>query len=135
MSTPTEVAPDPVRKRSLYRGDPGMWAWVLQRITGVAIFFFLFVHVLDTAVIRVNENTYTEIIATYQTWYIGLMEIGLVFCVLYHALNGLRVILIDFWGNGPKYQRQMLWAVLGVFAVVFIAGTVRLLQILFQHAF
>lgn len=135
MSTPTEVAPDPVRKRSLYRGDPGMWAWVMQRITGVAIFFFLFVHVLDTAVIRVNENTYTEIIATYQTWYIGLMEIGLVFCVLYHALNGLRVILIDFWGNGPKYQRQMLWVVLGVFSVVFIAGAVRLLQILFQHAF
>ena len=133
MSTPTEVAPDPVRKRSLYRGDPGMWAWVLQRITGVTIFFFLFVHVLDTAVIRVNENTYTEIIATYQTWYIGLMEIGLVFCVLYHALNGLRVILIDFWGNGPKYQRQMLWIVLGVFSVVFIAATVRLLQILFQH--
>ena len=135
MSTPTEVAPDPVRKRSLYRGDPGMWAWVLQRITGVAIFFFLFVHVLDTAVIRVNENTYTEIIATYQTWYIGLMEIGLVFCVLYHALNGLRVILIDFWGSGPKYQRQMLWVVLGVFSVVFIAGAVRLLQILFQNAF
>ncbi|MFZ2511564.1 MAG: succinate dehydrogenase, cytochrome b556 subunit, partial [Gordonia sp. (in: high G+C Gram-positive bacteria)] len=34
MSTPTEVAPDPVRKRTRYRGDPGMWAWVLQRITG-----------------------------------------------------------------------------------------------------
>lgn len=133
MSTPTEVAPDPVRKRSLYRGDPGMWAWVLQRITGVTIFFFLFVHVLDTAVIRVNENTYTEIIATYQTWYIGLMEIGLVFCVLWHAINGLRVILIDFWGNGPKYQRQMLWAVVAVFAVLFIAGTVRMLQILFTH--
>lgn len=135
MSTPTEVAPDPVRKRSLYRGDPGMWAWVLQRITGVTIFFFLFVHVLDTAVIRVNENTYTEIIHTYQTWYIGLMEIGLVFCVLYHALNGIRVILIDFWGNGPKYQRQMLWIAMGVFAVVFTAGTVRLLQILIVHTF
>lgn len=135
MSTPTEVAPDPVRKRSLYRGDPGMWAWVLQRITGVSIFFFLFVHVLDTAVIRVNENTYTEIIDTYKTPIIGLMEIGLVFCVLYHALNGIRVILIDFWGSGPRYQRQMLWIVLGVFAVVFTAAAVRLLQIMITHAF
>lgn len=135
MSTPTEVAPDPVRKRSLYRGDPGMWAWVLQRITGVTIFFFLFVHVLDTAVIRVNENTYTEIIDTYKTPIIGLMEIGLVFCVLYHALNGIRVILIDFWGKGPKHQRTMLWIVLGVFAVVFTAAAVRLLQIMITHAF
>ncbi|MCF8590343.1 succinate dehydrogenase, cytochrome b556 subunit [Gordonia sp. HY285] len=135
MSTPTEVAPAPVRKRSLYRGDPGMWSWVLHRITGVSIFFFLFVHVLDTAVISVNENTYTEIIETYKTPLIGLMEIGLVFCVLYHALNGLRVILVDFWGKGAKYQRQMLWTVLTVFAIVFIAAAARLLQILITHAF
>ncbi|MFT4086991.1 MAG: succinate dehydrogenase, cytochrome b556 subunit [Gordonia sp. (in: high G+C Gram-positive bacteria)] len=134
MSTPTEAAPAPVRKRSLYRGDPGMWSWVLHRITGVTIFFFLFVHVLDTAVIRVNENTYTEIIETYKTPLIGLMEIGLVFCVLYHALNGLRVILVDFWGKGAKYQKQMLWVILGVFAVLFTAAAVRLLQIMFTHA-
>lgn len=112
-----------------------MWAWVLQRITGVTIFFFLFVHVLDTAVIRVNENTYTEIIDTYKTPLIGLMEIGLVFCVLFHAINGIRVILIDFWGNGPKYQRQMLWVVGVVFSILFIAAAVRLLQLLFTHAF
>ncbi|WOC11223.1 succinate dehydrogenase, cytochrome b556 subunit [Gordonia sp. MP11Mi] len=135
MSTPTEVAPAPVRKRSLYRGDPGMWSWVLHRITGVSIFFFLFVHVLDTAVISVNENTYTEIIETYKTPLIGLMEIGLVFCVLYHALNGLRVILVDFWSKGAKYQRQMLWTILTVFAIVFIAAAARLLQILITHAF
>lgn len=134
MSTPTEVAPAPVRKRSLYRGDPGMWSWVLHRITGVSIFFFLFVHVLDTAVIRVNENSYTDIIETYKTPLIGLMEIGLVFCVLYHALNGLRVILVDFWSKGAKYQRQMLWTILTIFAIVFIASAVRMLQILFTHA-
>ncbi|MBM7366710.1 succinate dehydrogenase / fumarate reductase cytochrome b subunit [Gordonia hydrophobica] len=112
-----------------------MWSWVLHRITGVAIFFFLFVHVLDTAVIRVNPDTYTEIIETYKTPLIGLMEIGLVFCVLYHALNGVRIILVDFWGKGPKYQRQMLWAILTIFAIVFIAAAVRMLQILITHAF
>ncbi|NMO01041.1 succinate dehydrogenase, cytochrome b556 subunit [Gordonia sp. TBRC 11910] len=130
MSTPTEVAPAPVRKISLYRGDPGMWSWVLHRITGVTIFFFLFVHVLDTAVIRVDPNKYSEIIETYKTPIIGLMEIALVFCVLYHAFNGLRIILVDFWSKGPRYQRQMLWGVLGVFIVVFGAAAVRLLQIL-----
>ena len=48
------------------------------------------------------------------------MEIGLVVAVLYHALNGIRVILIDFWQKGPRYQRQMLWVVIGVFLAVFI---------------
>ncbi|MHC3001943.1 succinate dehydrogenase [Gordonia sp. GN26] len=133
MSTSTEVAPDPVRRRSLYRGDPGMWSWVLHRITGVTIFFFLFVHVLDTAVIRVDPNQYDEIIETYKTPIIGLMEIALVACVLFHAFNGVRLILVDFWSKGPKYQRQMLWVAMTLFVVVFAAGAIRLLQIMFSH--
>jgi succinate dehydrogenase / fumarate reductase cytochrome b subunit len=97
-----------------------MWSWVLHRITGATIFFFLFVHVLDTALVRVSPQAYNEIIETYKTPIIGLMEIGLVVAVLYHALNGIRVILIDFWQKGPRYQRQMLWVVIGVFLAVFI---------------
>jgi succinate dehydrogenase / fumarate reductase cytochrome b subunit len=110
------------RRRTLYRGDPGMWSWVLHRISGATIFFFLFVHVLDTALVRVSPQAYNEIIETYKTPIIGLMEIGLVAAVLYHALNGIRVILIDFWSEGPRYQRQMLWVVAGVFLTVLIAS-------------
>ena len=91
----------PSRRRTLYRGDPGMWSWVLHRITGATIFFFLFVHVLDTALVRVSPQAYNEVIETYKTPIVGLMEIGLVAAVLYHALNGIRVILIDFWQHGP----------------------------------
>jgi len=112
----------PRRRRTLYRGDPGMWSWVLHRITGATIFFFLFVHVLDTALVRVSPEAYNEVIDTYKTPIIGLMEVGLVAAVLYHALNGIRVILIDFWQHGPKYQRLMLWVVLGVWIAVFIAA-------------
>ncbi len=79
MSSTTEAAPAPAgRTRSLYRGDPGMWSWVLHRITGVATFFFLFVHVLDTALVRVNPETYDAVIETYKNPIVGLMELGLV---------------------------------------------------------
>ena len=116
MSTATSAEPRPSspRRRSLYRGDPGMWSWVLHRITGAAIFFFLLVHVLDTALVRVSPEAYNEVINTYKTPIVGLMEIGLVAAVLYHALNGVRVILIDFWQHGPRYQRLLLWTVAGV---------------------
>lgn len=124
MSTQTGGAavarPKRSRRRTLYRGDPGMWSWVLHRITGATIFFFLFVHVLDTALVRVSPQAYNSVIETYKTPIVGLMEIGLVVAVLYHALNGIRVILIDFWQHGPRYQRQMLWAVVALFLVVFI---------------
>ncbi|MDT5182284.1 MAG: succinate dehydrogenase / fumarate reductase, cytochrome b subunit [Mycobacterium sp.] len=127
MSTATPASPAvpaprsrPSPRRSLYRGDPGMWSWVLHRITGATIFFFLLVHVLDTAMVRVSPQTYNEVIDTYKTPIVGLMEMGLVAAVLYHALNGIRVILIDFWQQGPKYQRLMLWIVLGVWFAVMI---------------
>jgi succinate dehydrogenase / fumarate reductase cytochrome b subunit len=112
------------RRRTLYRGDPAMWSWVLHRITGATVFFFLFVHVLDTALVRVSPQAYNEVVETYKTPIIGLMELGLVACVLYHGLNGLRVILIDFWWQGPRYQRQMLWAVAGIWLVTMTAATV-----------
>ncbi|MFN3006179.1 succinate dehydrogenase, cytochrome b556 subunit [Mycolicibacterium wolinskyi] len=125
VSTQTEVpAPQPrkLRRRTLYRGDPGMWSWVLHRITGATIFFFLFVHVLDTALVRVSPEAYNAVIETYKTPIVGLMEMGLVGAVLFHALNGIRVILIDFWQRGPRYQRHMLAVVAGVFLVVLIAS-------------
>ena len=112
------------RRRTLYRGDPGMWSWVLHRITGATVFFFLFVHVLDTALVRVSPQAYNEVVATYKTPIIGLMEIGLVAALLYHALNGVRVILVDFWWQGPRYQRQMLWAVASVWLIVMVPATV-----------
>ena len=112
------------RRRTLYKGDPGMWSWVLHRITGATIFFFLFVHVLDTALVRVSPQAYNEVIETYKTPIIGLMELGLVAAVLYHALNGVRIILIDFWWKGPRYQRQMLWAVAAIWLLVMVPSTV-----------
>ncbi len=97
-----------------------MWSWVLHRITGATIFFFLLVHVLDTALVRVSPQAYNEVVDTYKTPIVGLMEMGLVAALLYHALNGVRVILIDFWQHGPKHQRLMLWIVLGVWFAVMI---------------
>ncbi|MGU3500107.1 succinate dehydrogenase, cytochrome b556 subunit [Mycobacterium sp. C31M] len=127
MSTATTAESDipaprskPARRRTLYRGDPGMWSWVLHRITGATIFFFLIVHVLDTALVRVSPEAYNAVIETYKTPIVGLMEVGLVAAVLYHALNGIRVILIDFWAKGPKYQRKMLWVIAGVWLAVMI---------------
>ena len=129
MSTATPAVPAAReeasrRRRTLYRGDPGMWSWVLHRIAGATIFFFLFVHVLDTALVRVSPQAYNAVVETYKTPIIGLMEIGLVAALLYHALNGVRVILIDFWWQGTRYQKQMLWAVAGIWLLVFVPSLV-----------
>jgi succinate dehydrogenase / fumarate reductase cytochrome b subunit len=113
---------------TLYRGGEGMWTWVLQRVTGVAVFFFLFVHVLDTALVRVSPTAYNSVIASYKTPIVNLLEVGLVGAVLYHALNGLRVILVDFWSKGPRLQRQMTWVIAAVWVVVMVPGIFFMLK-------
>ena len=108
---------------TLYRGKVGMWSWVLHRISGVGIFFFLLVHILDTALVRVSPEAYNAVIAVYKTPIIGVAELGLVAAILFHGLNGLRVIAVDFWSKGIKFQAAMFWAVMVITIGVVAAFT------------
>jgi succinate dehydrogenase / fumarate reductase cytochrome b subunit len=118
---------------TLYRGKVGMWSWVLHRITGVAIFFFLLVHVMDTALVRVSAEAYDAVIATYKNPIVGVAELGLVGAILFHGLNGIRIILVDFWGKGTRYQNLMFWIVLGISVVLVAAFTPVHLARVFGH--
>ena len=110
-----------------------MWSWVLHRITGIAIFFFLLVHILDTALVRVSPEAYNVVIASYKTPLMGVGEIALVGAILFHALNGLRIIAIDFWRKGVKYQRAMFWTVVAVWAVLMAAFLPRQIMVILSE--
>ncbi|MDQ3416763.1 MAG: succinate dehydrogenase, cytochrome b556 subunit [Actinomycetota bacterium] len=110
---------------TLYRGRDGMWTWVAHRITGVMLFFFLFAHVIDTALVNVSPEAYNTALETYKTPVVALMEVGLVAGVLFHAFNGLRVIAVDFWSQGPRYQRHMSVAVVVIWVALFVPFVVR----------
>ena len=106
---------------TLYRGKTGMWSWVLHRITGIAIYFFLLVHVLDTATVRLDPEIYNSVMGAYKTPLMGLGEAGLVAAIIFHALNGLRIILVDYTKWGTRYQKVMFYVVLALW-VVLMAG-------------
>jgi succinate dehydrogenase / fumarate reductase cytochrome b subunit len=127
-TTGSGVPPRSPRAGKLYRGDPGVWSWVAQRITGVLTFFFLFAHVLDTALVRVSPNAYDKVISLYKNPLVNVMELGLVGAILYHALNGLRVMLVDFWAKGARHQRLMLWVIVAVWIVVMVPSAYFMLQ-------
>jgi succinate dehydrogenase / fumarate reductase cytochrome b subunit len=59
------------------------------------------------------------------------MEVGLVAAVLFHALNGIRVVLVDFWEQGPRYQRQMSYGVVALWVVLMVPFVVRHLSNVF----
>lgn len=122
--TPTLADPKPSRLRlpgTLYRGNEGMWSWVLHRISGIGIYFFLLVHVLDTSLIRVSPEAYNAVIATYKNPIMGVGEVALVGAVVFHALNGLRIIAVDAFPAATRIQRLLFWIVIGL-VVVLMAG-------------
>ena len=82
---------------SLYKGHPGQWSWALHRITGVAVILFLFAHVLDTAMVGWGPEAYNRVTSAYKNPFVHLLELGLVTAVLYHAINGTKITLIDLF--------------------------------------
>lgn len=96
----------------IYAGDPGQYAWIMHRATGLGILFFLLVHIIDIMLIGLGREIYDESVEFYAIPFLLPMEIALVGAVIYHTLNGLRIILIDFWDLGTRRQRQLFWAAL-----------------------
>ncbi len=119
---------------TLYRGREGMWGWVLHRITGTAIYFFLLVHILDTSLVRLSPEAYNAVINQYKTPIMGLGEIALVAAIGLHALNGLRIILIDFTGWGNKHQRLTFWIAVAMWLVLLAGFVPRQLMHIFGGA-
>ncbi len=118
---------------TLYRGREGMWSWVFHRVSGVAIFFFLLVHILDTALVRISPIAYNAVMSTYKTVIMGLGEAVLVGAIGFHALNGLRIILVDTWSKGTKYQRAMFYGVWVIWALLMLGFLPRHLTHVFNY--
>lgn len=123
--------PRTVIRGTLYRGHEGMWSWVLHRITGVGMYFFLLVHILDTATVRIDPELYNIVMEAYKTPIMGLGEAGLVAAIVFHAFNGLRIILVDMTRWAVRHQRALFYGVLVLWTVVMVAFLPRHLMHVF----
>lgn len=112
---------------TIYRGKEGQWSWIFHRITGVGVLIFLLAHIVDTMLIGWGPDIYNKMIAIYRNPFFKVAEVGLFAAVLYHALNGVRIILVDFWPDGTKYHKQMFWTVMVLFVISMIPVTFLML--------
>ena len=100
---------------TLYKGSPGQWSWLAHRITGVAVILFLFAHVVDTAVVGWGPEAYDRVVAVYHNWVVKVLELGLVAAVLFHAINGVKIMVFDFWPSTTRYMRPISLGATGLF--------------------
>jgi succinate dehydrogenase / fumarate reductase cytochrome b subunit len=111
-----------VRGREIY------FAWLLHRVSGLAIILFLFLHIVDTSLVGFGPGAYDTFVSVYRFPPFRVLEVALVAAVLYHGVNGVRIIIVDFFENANGIQRQLWWLAWVVFLVMFLPAAVVMLR-------
>lgn len=103
-----------------YKKDDGSWAWILHRITGIALIAYLFLHIYSLSPLTQGEAAFNAKMATFASPLFMVIEWLLFAFVLFHSLNGIRIVIVD-WADGAKYHKQLyrLSWVLGI--ILFLA--------------
>jgi succinate dehydrogenase / fumarate reductase, cytochrome b subunit len=94
-----------------YRGREGQLSFLLHRLTGLGTLLFLTIHILDTATVYFYPSLYDHAIDIYRTTLFGIGELFLVFSVLYHGANGIRISIFDWKPNLWKIENERKWAI------------------------
>lgn len=112
----------------MYRGQAGMWLWILHRLTGVGILGFLFLHIADTYLVGLGPSYFNELVFLYRLPLFRVLEVLLIGAVLFHAANGVRIILLDFWEKAINYQRQLYYSTIIVFFLIWVPAAIFMLS-------
>lgn len=104
-----------------YRGRSGQWAFVAHRTTGFLVFFFLLLHVVDVSLVS-RPELYDEVHALYGNVLLRLFEVGLLGALVFHALNGVRIVMVDFFPGAIRNEKSMLSVVVFLTVVLTLVG-------------
>lgn len=115
MSQPTNLG---LRSWLTYRGGSGYVLWALHRVTGVGLVLFLALHIVDVFLLAFGPEAFEHLLVLYTSPPGRLMEIFLLFGVLFHAVNGLRIIVQDFFTK--SWERHLHDRLIVVQLIVFL---------------
>lgn len=111
----------PVKEGTVYKGRGGQWAFVAHRVSGFLIFFFLLLHIVDVATVR-WPAVYDEIHQLYGNVLLRAFEVGLLFALLFHTFNGLRIVVLDFFPGQVAKEGRLLAAAVFLTVVAGVPG-------------
>lgn len=134
MAAPSSALKNTATGYAFYRGREGHYAFLLHRLTGLGTLLFLAIHILDTSTVYFFPSLYEHAIAIYRATPFMLGEIALVFSVIYHGVNGLRIAIVDLWFPKKwsiRFERISVRATLALSLILWApAGAWMLLSLL-----
>jgi|WetSurMetagenome_2_1015567.scaffolds.fasta_scaffold205386_1 succinate dehydrogenase / fumarate reductase, cytochrome b subunit len=107
-----------------YHRFSGSWAWILHRITGIALTGYIFMHIFALSSLQKHKadggQAFNEEMALFSSPIFLIVEWLLFAFVLYHTLNGVRIVLVDF-ANGARYHKKLHYVMVTIGIIAFIA--------------
>ena len=111
---------DWIKTNLSYRKDPGSWAWILHRISGIALIGYLFLHIWSVSPLSQGKAAFEHKMSLYSTKFFMFVEWFLFAFVLFHSLNGIRIVLVD-WAEGAKYHKILYRYSVVIGIILFLA--------------
>lgn len=109
-----------------YQGGLPMIAWLLHRISGLGILLLVGLHVFAAFL---TQQLGSDLGITINTIYEShIFQLFVVFCVLYHAINGFRIAVLDIWPKYLQYQREALWLQFAIFIPIYGLTIFQMIQ-------
>jgi succinate dehydrogenase / fumarate reductase cytochrome b subunit len=105
-----------------YKGQGPMLTFVLHRIGGLGMAVFITVHILASFLAGKGGVFVNSI---YENW---AFQIFIFFCVLFHAINGLRITIFDLWPRLIEHQREAIWVEWAVFLPIFAIAVIVIVR-------
>jgi succinate dehydrogenase / fumarate reductase cytochrome b subunit len=102
----------------------GAWAFTLHRIAGVAIATYGLAHLITISFASWG-GPFETLMRLFQSPPFLLGELLLLAAIIFHALNGFRIILFDL-GIGIERQKTFFWGLMALGAGLFAIFTLML---------
>jgi succinate dehydrogenase / fumarate reductase cytochrome b subunit len=99
----------------------GMWAWVGHRLTGIILVVYVFMHLSFLSTASVGDKSFENLMKTTAEPAFVMADFLLVCAVIYHAMNGFRVILFDM-GIGIRRQKLVFWVMMAIAAIIVVVA-------------
>lgn len=111
-----------------YRVSWAQLAWLGHRASGLGVLFYLFLHIVETSTVLFGPDVYNAAVGIFKNLPARLGEVLLMAALVYHALNGLRVIAMDFWPSLTVYYRPMTYGVVSATVVSMVPLSIIMLR-------
>lgn len=108
----------------------GSWAWILHRLSGLALIFYLTLHIWVINTLTKGPDQFTKVMDFLGSPLFKVLEVGLWGVILFHAFNGIRIVVVDFF-KGSLYHKKLFFALIVIAFLMWAAGSYMLLSHVF----